>query len=120
MPKVVFFEICVDDREAAAAFYSQVFGWDIEADDDGEEWTIATGDEDDGIPGALTSRLDDWNPTINTIDVTSIDETARAIAEAGGKVVAPQVEVAGVGFVQYCRDPEGNAFAIMEYDESED
>jgi uncharacterized protein len=119
VPNMVFFEICVDDLEAAASFYSRVFGWEIEREEDAEEWTITTGDEEyPGIPGSLTLRFDDWNPTVNTIDVPSIEEAAKAITEAGGKVAAPQMAVPGVGFVQYCQDPEGNAFGIMEFGEA--
>ena len=120
MPNVVFFEICVDDVEATASFYSDVFGWNIEAADpeSEESWLITTGDDEDpGIPGALTPRLDEWSSTVCTIEVPSISDCARKITEAGGKIVAPQIEIPGEGFVQYCEDIEGNPFAIVEYEE---
>jgi uncharacterized protein len=116
MPNVVFFEICVDDLESSAGFYSRVFGWEIEEGvDDVDSWTIATGNgPDPGIGGALTSRFDELNPTVNTIEVPSLEECAKQITEAGGRVLAPPGEIPGVGHVQYCHDPEGNAFAILE------
>lgn len=117
MPNVVFFEICVDNLDAAASFYSRVFGWNIEqGDPDSDGWLITTGDDDDpGIPGALSSRYDELNTTVCTIEVPSAVEYARKITEAGGKVVAPQMTIPGEGVVQYCEDLEGNAFAIVEY-----
>ena len=120
MPNVVHFEICVDDLESAAAFYSKVFGWKIEqAEPDSDYLSITTGsDEDPGITGGLTSRLDELNPTINTIDVESIDAFAKKITEAGGKVLAPKLTLPGTGYVQYCQDLEGNAFGIIEFNES--
>jgi uncharacterized protein len=120
MSNVSFFEICVDDLVAAADFYSSVFDWKIVAsEDDSEYWSITTGDEEDpGIPGALTGRFDEWNPTINTIQVSSIVEYAKKIAEAGGKVLGPQITIPSEGYVQYCHDLEGNAFAIFEYHDS--
>jgi uncharacterized protein len=120
MPNVIHFEICVDDLEAASSFYSNVFGWAIEPSEDGSDyWYITTGDEDDpGIPGGLRSRFDEQNPTINTIEVPSLDSFAKKITEEGGKVLAPKISIPGEGYVQYCHDLEGNVFGIMEFDES--
>jgi predicted enzyme related to lactoylglutathione lyase len=117
MPNVVFFEICVDDLNAAASFYSRVFGWNIEQGDaDSDGWVITTGDDEDpGIPGALSSRYDELSSTVCTIEVPSVAEYARKVTEAGGRVVAPQITLPGEGFMQYCEDLEGNGFAIMEY-----
>jgi uncharacterized protein len=119
MPNVVFFEICVDDLDAAAGFYSRVFGWNIERGGPGSDgWLITTGSEDDpGIGGALSSRYDNQNTTVCTIEVPSVAAYARKVSEAGGRVVAPQVTLHGEGIMQYCEDLEGNAFAIIEYAE---
>lgn len=120
MSNVIHFEIGVDDPDAAVTFYSQVFGWKIEKAEDGSDyWYITTGDEEDpGISGGIVSRYDEWNPTINTIEVPSLDSCAKKITEMRGKVLAPKIAIPGSGYVQYCQDPEGNAFGIMEYDES--
>jgi predicted enzyme related to lactoylglutathione lyase len=116
MPNVVFFEICVDDLKAAADFYSRVFGWEIEEDvDDVDSWTIASGKvKESGIAGALTTRYNELDSTINTIEVPSLEECGKQITEAGGQVLAPPSEIPGVGHLQYCHDPEGNAFAILQ------
>jgi uncharacterized protein len=119
MANVIHFEICVDDLQEAADFYSNVFGWKIERADGSDYWFITTGSEEDpGITGGLMNRLDDWNPTVNTIEVQSVDSVARRITRAGGKVLAPKISIAGTGYVQYCQDLEGNIFGIMEFDES--
>lgn len=119
MPNVIHFEICADEPEQVVAFYSSVFGWKIEEESGGSYWSIATGGEDDpGITGGIMRRFDPLNPTINTIDVPSLDVFARKITEAGGKVLAPKFAIAGLGYVQYCTDVEGNAFGIMEFDET--
>ncbi len=120
MANVIHFEIGVDDLAASVSFYSSVFGWKIEkADDDSDYWYITTGDDDDpGISGGLVNRIDEWNPTVNTIEVSSLDDCARKITEAGGKVLAPKIALPGLGYVQYCQDLEGNVFGIMEYDEA--
>ena len=120
MPDVIHFEICVDDLERAANFYTKVFGWKIEMVDDMSGYHFIHTSEDEGmaITGGLMKRVDEWDSTVNTIDVPSVDTFAKKIAEAGGKVLAPKIAISGVGYLQYCQDVEGNSFGIMEYDES--
>jgi predicted enzyme related to lactoylglutathione lyase len=120
MRNVTYFEIGADDLEGAVSFYSKVFDWKIEKSEDGSDyWHITTGDEEDsGIAGGLGRRFDEWNSTVNTIEVPSLNDFAMKIVGAGGKVLAPKIPIPGVGYVQYCHDPEGNAFGIVEYDES--
>ena len=120
MPNVIHFEICADDVERAASFYSKIFGWKIErAEGSNDYWIITTGsDEDPGITGGLMKRFDQMDSIINTIDVPSLDAFAKRITEAGGKVLKPKAPIVGLGYYQYCRDLEGNPFAIMEFDES--
>jgi uncharacterized protein len=119
MPNVIHFEICADEPEEVGAFYASVFGWKIAEERGGGYWSISTGtDEDPGITGGIMPRFDPLNPTINTIDVPSLDDFAIKITQAGGKVLAPKFAVAGVGYMQYCADVEDNAFGIMEFDET--
>ena len=55
---------------------------------------------------------------INFIDVPSLDAAPMHIADNGGDMIHPRVSVPGVGHVAYCRDTEGNSFAIIEMDSS--
>jgi catechol 2,3-dioxygenase-like lactoylglutathione lyase family enzyme len=66
MPRVVHFEISVDDPERAIRFYSDVFGWKIEKwEGPMDYWLITTGPENEpGIDGALIRRQDPAVPTI--------------------------------------------------------
>jgi uncharacterized protein len=121
MPNVTYFEIGVDRVEEAATFYSRVFDWKIEKAEDGSDsWYISCREDDPGIEGELGPRHDEWNPTINTIQVESIRDCAKRVAEAGGKVLAPIISITDVGDLQYCHDPEGNAFGIIEYYKDEE
>ena len=120
MPNVVFFEIGADDPEKAAIFYTRVFGWEIQqGNEKGQQyWYLTTGDEDDpGIQGGLSHRFNDLASTVNTIEVPSLDQTARIITEEGGRVLAPKIAIPGEGYIQYCEDLEGNVFGIMKFDE---
>jgi predicted enzyme related to lactoylglutathione lyase len=120
VPSLVYFEVTADDLERAVQFYRDVFGWTISAgDSDDEYYEVETGTEEEpGVPGGVVPRLDSYESTINTYDVESIEESARKIAQAGGEVLAPKISIPGLGFLQYCQDPEGNTFGILQYDES--
>ncbi len=120
MPRVVHFEICADEPERAVQFYRNVFGWDVRAwDCPSEYWLVITGDDDTpGINGGLVHRESSVSGPINFIDVPSLDETLMHIADNGGDMIHPRTSVAGVGHIAYCRDTEGNNFAIIEMDSS--
>lgn len=120
MPRVVHFEINVDDPERAIKFYRDVFEWEIKKwEGPIEYWLITTGPEDQpGIDGGLMRREDPSWATINTIDVPSVDDFLKKITEAGGKVITPKTAVPGVGYMAYCQDTEGNTFGIMQEDPS--
>ena len=118
MSRVVHFEINVDDPERAVAFYSGVFGWSVLKWDGPEDyWLLTTGDESEpGINGAIMKRSAPSITTVNTIDVSSVDEAVKKIEENGGRVVAPKITVPGVGYMAYCQDPDGNTFGVMQAD----
>jgi len=119
MPAAVHFEICVDNMERAVAFYSEVFNWRIRNQNEKMNYWIIEGDYTPRpITGALTPRSLPVDSTIITFDVASLDDSARKITRAGGKVVRPKDLLPGVGYVQYCEDSESNLFAIFQSDES--
>lgn len=117
MPRVVHFEINVDEPDRAVRFYTEVFGWTIEKWNGASDyWMISTGRNEPGIDGALMRRMTPTTSTINTISVPSVDDYVNKIEEHGGRVVMPKTAIHGVGYVAYCQDSEGNTFGIMQDD----
>jgi predicted enzyme related to lactoylglutathione lyase len=119
MPKIIHFEISADDPARASAFYERVFGWSITKwEGPVDYWLVNTSDpERSSINGAIRQRLSD-ETTVNTVDVSSIDEFTKRIVDAGGHVVASKSVIPGVGYHAYCADTEGNLFGIMQQDPS--
>jgi uncharacterized protein len=116
MPRVIHFEIPADDTGRAVKFYQKVFGWKIEKWGSMDYWLTTTGpDSEPGINGAIMTR-ETQKTTVNTINVSSVDEYAKKIVEAGGKILTPKTPIPGVGYFGYCVDTEGNVFGIMEND----
>lgn len=120
MPRVVHFEIAVDDPERAADFYRNTFGWTIgKWEGPMDYWLVKTGEPGSmGIDGALTRRAEAAVPIVNTIDVPSVEEFQAKITAAGGKVLMPKAPIPGIGYFALCQDTEGNPFGIMEPDMS--
>ncbi|OGO30946.1 MAG: glyoxalase [Chloroflexi bacterium RBG_16_56_11] len=119
MPRVIHFEIGVDNPGRSARFYTKVFGWKIEKwAGPTDYWLVTTGENSEpGINGAIMPRSDS-STTVNTIGVSSYDEFARKITAAGGKAVSPKMTIPGIGQYGYFLDTEGNRFGIMQNDPS--
>lgn len=118
MTRVVHFEINADDPAGLVDFYKEIFEWEImKWEGPLDYWLVTTGeDSDPGINGAIMQRRDASESTINTIDVPSVDEYIKKITEVGGEVVMPKTAVPGVGYMAYCKDPQGNTFGMMQED----
>lgn len=120
MPRVNHFEIYTDNPQAVQPFYHDVFGWKFEKFEGGpvEYWLITTGpDSQPGINGGLTRPREGQSAgTVNTIAVTSLDQTVKQIEQCGGKICVPKMAIPKVGWLAYAQDPAGNVFGIIEPD----
>jgi len=106
------------DPEGAAAFYSRVFGWDVEnVMPEGSEGVYLIGRIRGGDVAAISAQMPDAPalPAWNTyIAVESVDETAAKIADAGGRLVAEPMDVMDAGRMAVAADPEGAVFSLWQ------
>ena len=116
MPKVIHFELPADDPERAVAFYEQVFGWTITKWEGPMDYWLITGGPDDepGINGAIMARQHPQQPTVNYVDVASIDAAIEKATKLGAKVALPKTSVPGVGAYAAIIDPQGNICGLWE------
>ncbi len=117
MGRVAHFEICASDPEQAAIFYGEVFGWEIRTwDGHGDYLLVLTGDDDElpGINGAIVPRDKSHVGSVNLVDVPSLDSALVRVVEQGGVIAHTRTTVPSIGFIAYCRDPEGNPFGLIE------
>src|SRR5688572_24095669 len=96
--RIVHFELPADDPARCMRFYQRAFGWTF------EEW------------GGLMAREAPGQPATNVVAVPSVDESAKAIAAAGGTQTAPKMAVPGIGWTAYFTDTEGTPFGVMQFD----
>ncbi|MCL2768531.1 MAG: VOC family protein [Solirubrobacterales bacterium] len=106
------------DPEAAAAFYSDLFGWDTQDVMEEEEparYFIARLRGGDVAAIASPPEAAPLNASWNTyIWVDRADETAAKVRDAGGHVVAEPFDVMDAGRTALLADPEGAAFRVWE------
>jgi len=117
MPRVVHFELLADNPEQAAKFYSNVFGWNIQKWEGGEQpyWLVTTGEEGEpGINGGLMRPGGELKATVVTIGVPSIDEYISRVEQGGGKVVMAKQEIPGMGWSAYFTDPAGTVVGLYQ------
>jgi predicted enzyme related to lactoylglutathione lyase len=70
--------------------------------------------EPGAINGGIMKRTKDVTAPVFAVNVTSIDEKVEQITKAGGLVVMPKVEMMGMGFYAYMKDPAGNVIGLWE------
>lgn len=118
MNRPIHFEFNSPNPETSKAFFETVFNWSMNAWQGPEEyWLVETGKEGPGINGGIMRSRDGQQRTVVTMNVESVDDTAKAVQDAGGQVVVPKMAIPGVGWLIYCTDPAGVLFGAMENDE---
>jgi predicted enzyme related to lactoylglutathione lyase len=118
MSRVIHFEIPAQDPGKIAAFYREVFGWEINKwEGDQPYWLVKTGEEGTpGINGGLFKPQEPLTGVINTVDVQDIDALLNKVIANGGQVIMEKGAVPGVGWLAYCKDVEGTTFGMMQAD----
>ena len=117
MSRPVHFEIPADDPQKMMAFYSTVFGWTCQQWGKEPYWLVTTGPKDSpGIDGAFIKKNGPDHPLVNTMQVENLDATLAKAVENGGVNVVPKMAVPGIGWLAYCKDPEGGIFGMMQMD----
>ena len=107
--KPAWVDLSSSDAEGSRAFYSKLFGWNVDVNPDpqygGYGLARLGGNDVAGIgPAQSPDAPTAWNVYIGTDDV---DELARRVADVGGTVVAPPFDVGDQGRMAVFRDPSG-------------
>jgi predicted enzyme related to lactoylglutathione lyase len=106
------------DPDAAAAFYSGLFGWEVEDQmPPGSEGKYLVARLRGGDVAAISTPPEgatgpvDWN---TYVWVDSADETAAKVREAGGAVLMEPVDVFDAGRMAILADSEGAVFSVWQ------
>jgi predicted enzyme related to lactoylglutathione lyase len=96
-------ELGTTDVEAATAFYSEVFGWEVE----GTRFRL-DGSDVAGLEAADEAR---WRSRLSVEDVDALAERVR---ELGGEVLAEPLDVEAAGRLAAVADPTGAAVDLWQ------
>lgn len=103
-----------------------MFGWAFSHWGGQPYWLIKTGEPGQpGIDGGMIRRMgpasegmQPVNAFVCTVDVADLDAAMTKATESGGAVALPRMAVAGIGWLGYVKDTEGNIIGMMQNDPS--
>lgn len=109
---VMHFEIGCRDKEKAAKFYTEIFGWKTQ--EFGPALMIDTGTKE-GIHGHFNALgHEPHNYTTFYIQVGDLQEYLTKVEANGGKTMIPPTEVPGAGHFAWFNDPDGNCVGLWK------
>ena len=127
---VVHFEMPAKDRKRVSEFYSSAFGWQMNqlGPEMGNYLVAHTAETDENnmvktpgtINGGFWETQEDNQPPHVVISVDDIEEAAKKVVEAGGKVLGGQKEdgtpddIPGIGLYSSFIDTEGNRVGMLQ------
>ena len=109
-------ELRTRDPETAAAFYSGLFGWEVERIEENGKLAYLTIKNDGRANGGMmpmTEQHGDAPPSwLPYFTVSSTDDAMARVRELGGDVLAGPIDLPN-GRIAVVRDPQGAAFALF-------
>ena len=115
------------DPEGAKRFYPEVFGWEIDTFDMGDDelvmWTVPGylgGEPQQPVPRDVVAAMtppSDGVPPHWSVDfwIADVDEAAERVRELGGRVLAEPYDVPDTGLRQgVFADPQGATFSLTQ------
>ncbi len=109
---VVHFEIGTANSAASAAFYRELFGWEI--NDTDPEYALVDAVEG-GIGGGLMRTRDDMPAYVTVyVDVEDLAASLEHAVKLGGKALVPPTPVPGMGSFALFLDLDDNVIGLLQ------
>jgi uncharacterized protein len=112
----VWVDLSSADPAGSRAFYSGLFGWDVQVSSDPQYGGYAMAQIDGQDVAGIGPTMAPEAPTAWMIYLATADAdaVARDVSEAGGRVVAPPFEVGGQGRMAVFQDPAGAFISVWQ------
>jgi predicted enzyme related to lactoylglutathione lyase len=109
---IVHLEIPTGDSAKTAAFYSDLFGWDMQRDE-GMDYTMF---ETGSVAGGFNPLSEQVKPgdVLVYIESDDIEADLKRIEGKGGKTLLPKQEIPTIGWFAFFADPTGNRIGLFE------
>ena len=115
---VVHFEIVGTDGEKLQSYYSELFGWDIDADNEMKYGVVAregnTNSDGVGIGGGISSGPEGYAGHVTFyVEVPDVEAAlAKAESLGGTRMMGPDEVMEGL-VIGLFNDPEGHVIGVM-------
>jgi uncharacterized protein len=116
---VVHFEITGKDSEKLQSYYSELFGWEIDSDNDMKYGIVQregnTNDEGVGIGGGIAQGPEGYGGHVTFYVEVPDAEAAMAKAESlgGSRMMGPEEVMDGL-VIGLFNDPEGHVIGVIQ------
>ena len=109
-------DLSSSDAQGSRDYYSKVFGWKVEVNPDPQYGGYAMAQLNGKDVAGIGPAMSPGAPTAWTvyIGVKNADETAKKATEAGGKVIAPVMNIGSQGRMLVIQDPSGGVLGAWE------
>lgn len=110
---LVHVEIPSGDLEASSAFYSELFGWQVQHHPEMGYATFTA----EGGPGGGFPKIDGVNVKAGDIKIyvgtDDIEATLARAEELGAQTIVPKTQIPGYGYFAFFLDPFGNPIGLF-------
>jgi predicted enzyme related to lactoylglutathione lyase len=112
-PQIVHWEIQSQSPDQLHRFYSDVFGWKVDANNPMNYGMVASGRGTGGIDGGIGGSNAPGSRVVVYAQVVSIPVVLEKIESLGGRTIMPRTDIGPVTMALYT-DPEGNTMGLIE------
>jgi len=112
-------ELMTTDGPAARAFYTGLFGWDVEEKDMGPAGVYTLWQNDGKGAGGMMQmngpQFEGVPPHwMSYVAVDDVDASAAKATELGGEIKVPPMDIPGIGRFAVLSDPQGAVFSLYK------
>jgi len=117
---VVHFEVVGKDGDKLRKYYTDLFGWNINADNDMNYGMVdgkdnKTKNGDTGIGGGVGQGPDGYDGHVTCyVAVPDVEEALQKAESLGGKRVMGPEDIMGMVVLGQFTDPEGNLIGVVK------
>ena len=111
---VVHFEIIGKDAKKLHSYYSDLFGWEINADNPMNYGMVDTHSDGKGIGGGITANPMQQAMVTVYVDVDDLQATLDKAEQLGGKTIMPPTQVYEGLMIALFTDPAGNTIGLAK------
>ncbi len=108
---IVHVELSAKDRKALSKFYQDVFGWEVDHQDQMDYTTFKAGDGVGGGFNPVTAQNPAGTVTVY-IGTDNVTNSLKAVERAGGTIMVPETDIPNMGKFGLFRDPQGNMIGL--------